>query len=79
VHFHIPLQTPAGAGLETTRDHLLGALDVLEGRPELCSQLEMETYTWDVLPAELKSRSVAEQLAGEYEWVLRELRRRGLA
>jgi hypothetical protein len=79
IHFHIPLQMPAGTGFETTRDHLLGVLDVLQAGPELCSHLEMETYTWDVLPPELKSRSVADQLAAEYEWVLRELRRRGLA
>jgi hypothetical protein len=78
IHFHVPLHTPAAAGFDTTSDHLLGALDVLQSAPELCSHLEMETYTWEVLPPELKSRSVADQLAAEYEWVLRELRRRGL-
>jgi hypothetical protein len=79
VHFHIPLHTPPAEWFDTTRDHLLGVLDALQATPELCSHLEMETYTWGVLPPELKSRSVADQLAAEYEWVLRELRRRGLA
>lgn len=79
VHFHVPLNAPPVAGLENTADHLLGVLDVLQGDPGLCSHLEMETYTWEVLPPELKSRSVVEQLTGEYEWCLRELKGRGLA
>jgi hypothetical protein len=58
---------------------LLGVLDVLQKEPAMCSHLEMETYTWGVLPPELKSRSVADQLVAEYEWCLRELGRRGLA
>jgi hypothetical protein len=39
----------------------------------------METYTWEVMPAEMKNRSVVDQLVGEYEWTLSELRQRGLA
>jgi hypothetical protein len=30
----------------------------------------METYTWEVLPPELKTQSVVEQLAGKYDWTL---------
>ena len=79
VHFHIPLHTPPAEGFDTTSGHLLGALDALQANPNLCSHLEMETYTWDVLPPEFKSRSVVDQLAAEYEWCLRELRQRRLA
>jgi hypothetical protein len=39
----------------------------------------METYTWEVMPPELKSRNVVEQLAAEYDWCLGQLRRRNLA
>jgi hypothetical protein len=39
----------------------------------------METYTWEVLPRALKSRSVVRQLAAEYAWTLAELGKRGLA
>jgi hypothetical protein len=78
VHFHIPLHCPATGWFETTTDHLLGALDVLEAEPGLCSHLEMETYTWEVMPAEWKSGDVVDQLAAEYQWCLRELRARGL-
>ena len=38
----------------------------------------METYTWEVLPPELKSQSVTDQLAAEYNWTLAELAKRGL-
>jgi hypothetical protein len=41
--------------------------------------IEPQAHTWEVLPRELKSRSVVDQLAAEYEWCLREMRRRGLA
>jgi hypothetical protein len=62
--------------MDNTSDHLLGVLDVLQANPGLCSHLEMETYTWGVLPPALRSRSVVDQLAAEYDWCLRELRRR---
>ncbi len=79
IHFHVPLHTPIGPLFETTSDHLLAVLDLLADSPALCSHLEMETYTWEVLPPELKSRSVVEQLAAEYEWLLPQLAERGLA
>jgi hypothetical protein len=78
VHFHIPLHCPATEWFEPTTDHLLGVLDVLQAEPGLCSHLEMETYTWEVMPAALKSRSVVDQLAAEYDWCLARLRDRGL-
>jgi hypothetical protein len=78
IHFHIPLHSPAVPWFDNTTDHLKGALDVLQKDPKLCSHLEMETYTWEVMPPELKSRSVVEQLTSEYEWCLNELRERDL-
>jgi hypothetical protein len=79
IHFHIPLHAPAAPPFANTNDHLLGVLDLLQLDPQLCSHLEMETYTWEVLPPELKSQSVVEQLAQEYQWTLAELGKRGLA
>ena len=79
IHFHVPLHAPAAPPFENTNDHLLGVLDLLAENPKLCSHLEMETYTWEVLPTELKSRSVVDQLAAEYDWTLAQLKERGLA
>jgi len=78
IHFHIPLHSPPTELFGNTADHLLGALDVLAASPALCSHLEMETYTWEVLPADLKNRDVVDQLVAEYDWTLARLKERGL-
>jgi hypothetical protein len=79
IHFHVPLHAPAAPPFENTNDHLLGVLDLLAANPKLCSHLEMETYTWEVLPPELKSRSVVGQLVAEYDWTRARLKERALA
>ncbi len=79
VHFHVPLHWQPTSLLDNTTDHLIGVLDILGGNPALCSHLEMETYTWEVMPPEVKSRDVVDQLASEYEWTLARLRERSLA
>jgi sugar phosphate isomerase/epimerase len=79
VHFHVPLHAAAVPPFQNTNDHLIGVLDWLAKNPKACSHLEMETYTWEVLPPELKSRTVVEQLAAEYDWTLAQLAQRGLA
>ncbi len=78
IHFHVPLYAPPIAGLETTIDQTLGVLDWLAANPGACNHLEMETYTWAVLPWELKSASVVDQLVREYEWILPQLAARAL-
>ena len=34
------------------------------------SQLEIETYTWDVLPARLKTGDITDYVVRELEWVM---------
>ena len=79
IHFHIPLHCQPSGFFQTTQDHLLGVMDLLAKKPDLCSHVEMETYTWEVLPTELKNRDVVQQLTTEYEWTLAHMRERGLA
>jgi sugar phosphate isomerase/epimerase len=79
VHFHIPLHAAPDELFQNTSDHLTGALDVLGVNPGLCQHLEMETYTWEVLPPDLRSATVEDQLVKEYEWTLAALRERALA
>lgn len=78
IHFHIPLHSPATALFNNTTDHLLELLDVVAENPQLCPHLEFETYTWEVMPPELKNESVVTQLVREYDWCLNELKQRGL-
>ena len=79
VHFHVPLHADVEEPFGDTRDHLLATLDWLAAKPTRCAHLEMETYTWEVLPRELRSGSVVDQLVREYAWTLDALRARGLA
>jgi sugar phosphate isomerase/epimerase len=78
IHFHVPLHTPA-SWFEPTSGHIEELFDCLAADPTLCRQLEIETYTWDVLPAPLRSATVEEQIAREYEWCIEELRVRRIA
>lgn len=78
IHFHIPLHAKPTDLFGTTADHVQGVLDLLKEDPGMCSHLEMETYTWEVMPGEMKKRNVVDQLVGEYEWTLGELEKRGL-
>ncbi len=78
IHFHIPLHARPTALFDTTADHLLGVLDEVKRAPSMCSHFEMETYTWEVMPAEMKNRNVVDQLVSEYEWTLARLAERGI-
>jgi hypothetical protein len=79
IHFHVPLHASPSSTLHDTKQHVLDTLDWLARNPNACRHLEMETYTWEVLPAELQSVKVVEQVAKEYEWTLDALSQRGLA
>ncbi len=68
VHFHVPIFVERYGALESTQEHLKRCIQKVR-----TSHLEIETYTWDVLPAELKASSV-DSIAREYEWVLDVLR-----
>ena len=78
IHFHVPLHCPPTALFDTTADQLQCVIEVLGENPEICSHVEMETYTWEVLPGELKQRDVVDQLAGEYDWTLAKLAEQGI-
>lgn len=77
IHFHVPLHHQPQGSFSTTSDHLTGLMDILAKQPNLCSHIEMETYTWEVLPPEMK-RPIVDSLVSEYEWTLGELGKRGL-
>jgi hypothetical protein len=79
VHFHVPLHWQPTGGLNGTADHVTGLLKLLEAHPRLCSHLEMETYTWAVLPEPFRSRDVTDQLVAEYDWTSQRLRECNLA
>ncbi|MEM9479158.1 MAG: metabolite traffic protein EboE [Verrucomicrobiota bacterium] len=73
IHFHVPLHADPAEPFQTTSDHLEDTLRLIAKNPDLCRHLEMETYTWDVLPKELREGNVVDQLVREYEWTLNRL------
>jgi hypothetical protein len=79
VHFHVPLNAESlGDDLSTTADHLIGALDVVARTPGLVRELEIETYTWEVLPEAMRTADVVDQIVAEYDWALSALAQRGV-
>jgi hypothetical protein len=83
VHFHAPLQAAAMPPVQTTRPQLEAALDRLVGPGRLlCRHLELETYTWSVLPPERRpadDESLAAALAEELAYGAGQLRALGWA
>jgi sugar phosphate isomerase/epimerase len=65
VHFHVPLHRAEVGGLPTTRDDVARFLGHVAAR-EHPPLLELETYTWSVVPGE--GDDLAENVAAEIRW-----------
>lgn len=68
-HFHVPLFWSGNpGGLGTTRDCLTPAFfkKLLHATPHM----EIETYTFDVMPADLQKPDVVSSIVPEFQWVL---------
>ena len=76
VHYHVPIFLGTLGALETTQSDLVTLLDGLK-RLDLSRGhvpcLEVETYTWDVLPPEHRNVDVCTAIARELTWVRRQL------
>ncbi|MFU8850113.1 metabolite traffic protein EboE [Micromonospora sp. SL1-18] len=65
VHYHVPLHAPPEPPLRSTVPVLRAALAALYAGPAAgCDHLDVETYTWGVLPAARRPRTDAELAAG---------------
>ncbi len=72
-HYHVPVFLESlGDHFKTTRFAIAEALAFHKANP-LSSQLEIETYTWDVLPAHLKTGDIVDYVTLELEWVQSQL------
>ncbi len=67
-HFHVPVFLDSLGELGTTRFAIEDALKFHKANP-LSRQLEIETYTWDVLPEHLKTGDIVDYVTREIEWV----------
>ncbi|MGY0003816.1 metabolite traffic protein EboE [Micromonospora sp. I033] len=65
VHYHVPLHAPPEPPLRSTVPVLRAALAALYAGPAAgCDHLDVETYTWGVLPAARRPRTDAELATG---------------
>lgn len=72
VHCHVPIFLETAGMFHSTQETLKAALACTRAA-FITPHLEVETYTWDVLPPQLREGGRIEAIAREMEWVLREV------
>jgi sugar phosphate isomerase/epimerase len=68
VHFHVPIVLERMQHFDTTQAFLSEILALHRAEP-ISEHLEVETYTWDVLPPEYRSADLSAAIARELNWV----------
>ena len=68
IHFHVPIFLEAMQDFDTTQDFLRAILTLHRDEP-ISEHLEVETYTWDVLPERYRNVGVSAAIARELTWV----------
>lgn len=72
VHIHVPVFLDDLGPFRTTRFAIEDALKFHQRTP-LSRHLEVETYTWDVLPDSLKTGDIVDYVCRELQWVKEQL------
>ncbi|MDA1098971.1 MAG: metabolite traffic protein EboE [Proteobacteria bacterium] len=72
VHFHVPIFLAALDGFATTRPAVESFL-ARQRRDPVTRHLEVETYTWDVLPEEHRRDDVVSNIVKEMQWAQNQL------
>ncbi|WP_091375700.1 metabolite traffic protein EboE [Actinokineospora alba] len=67
VHFHLPLHAAPPEPLTATTGVLLAAMAALRSTVEVMPHVEVETYTWSVLPG-FDQTSLSSGIAAELRW-----------
>ena len=68
VHFHVPLFMESLPPLSTTQSYVAEVIELLK-RDAMTPHLEVETYTWDVLPEQYRGEDKCSAIARELDWV----------
>ncbi len=72
IHFHVPIFRESLGPFASTQG-FLSELLAIQARTPFTDHLEVETYTWDVLPEEHRGEPVADAVARELSWTLDKL------
>ena len=67
-HFHVPVFLEEVGLFRTTRPDIEAAIRFHKASP-VSDQIEIETYTWDVLPDRFKTGDIVDYVVRELEWV----------
>ncbi|WP_316793392.1 metabolite traffic protein EboE [Pedobacter frigoris] len=67
-HFHVPISIQDIGLLQSTQSDINTVLELQKARP-FTNHLEVETYTWEVLPEQLKL-PIAQSISNELNWVI---------
>ena len=70
-HFHIPISVKEIGLLQSTQDDILKVLEIQKNTP-FTNHMEVETYTWEVLPEQLKL-PITSSIINELNWVIKEV------
>jgi hypothetical protein len=70
-HFHVPVFLNNYGQLESTQEDILDVLDYLK-KEKVSNHLEVETYTWEVLPADIRLE-ITDSIVRELQWVQKNL------
>lgn len=73
IHFHVPVFLENYGSLSSTQETISIVLKEILFNPEITQHLEVETYTWEVLPEDTRL-SLGESIARELSWVIDELK-----
>jgi len=71
IHFHVPVFLDNYGQLESTQEDILQVLKYLK-KEKVSNHLEVETYTWEVLPNDIQLE-VVDSIVRELQWVQRNL------
>jgi hypothetical protein len=72
VHFHVPIFR-ADLGLLSTTQEFLAAMLARHRQTPLSQHLEVETYSWGVLPSAYRGEDIVAAIARELQWVRQQL------
>ena len=73
VHFHVPIYTANLGLLQTGQLDIFRCLERI--RPSADTHFEVETYAWNVLPAEIQPADLSTGIAAELQWLQEALAR----
>ncbi len=72
IHFHVPIFRETLGRFRSTQPYLRDVLAAVRQTPSV-PHLEVETYTWDVLPPEFRGEPIVDAIARELRWTIAEL------